>query len=87
MSTPKDSEELGIAIAELRRELAALDAGDSAARARIEQLMAQIEGQLHEAPESLQQSFADTIREFEVEHPRLTAALERVMLALSSMGI
>jgi hypothetical protein len=75
------------AIAELRQELAALDAGDTSARARIEPLLAKLEAQAGAEHHAARESIGDAVREFEVQHPTLTAALERVLLALSSMGI
>lgn len=77
---------LATAISDLRRELAALDAGDPAARSRIESLLSALEADGPHAP-GVHDSLSDSLREFEVQHPRLTSALERVLLALSSMGI
>ncbi len=74
----------------LRAELKNLDA-DDATRQRLENLARRVERQLQEggaeAPHSLVKELEDEILHFEVAHPRLTAIINDIMVALSQMGI
>lgn len=76
----------------LRAELQKPDLHDSAVRQELLRLLAAIEQQLEQAPESEQREnllaeLDDAVTRFEVEHPRLTASLGQIVSALASMGI
>jgi hypothetical protein len=72
----------------LRGELAQLEGSDS--RPRLESLVADLERELAaEQAEGagLTQELKRRVETFEVEHPRVTAILNDVMVALSNLGI
>ncbi len=79
------------AVDELRDELEQLPA-DAPGRERLRTLLENVEAHLasEDAP-ILHQPLVDglnaAVTEFEVEHPRATAVLQRIVSALSSMGI
>lgn len=64
---------------------------DPQSQAHAEQLIADLQRQLNHpdghAAEDLRERIVLAIREFEVEHPKLTAALGQIASALSGMGI
>ncbi len=65
---------------------------DQATRERLESLAARVESQLErqkdeEAHHGLLQELEEEIMRFEVAHPRLTAIINDIMVALSNMGI
>jgi len=71
----------------LRAELKQLESGDAAARQHIEQLLTEIESHVAGAGGVQQRrtvaaNISDTIRRFEVEHPKVTAYLEEIAAAL-----
>lgn len=74
----------------LREELAKLET-DEATRRRLEDLAGRVERQLAEeggeSHHALLQELEDEILRFEVEHPRLTAIINDIMVALANMGI
>jgi hypothetical protein len=75
----------------LRTEIGQIHA-DDVARARLVGLVDRIESRLEhpggqEPHGSLVATIKDTIAHFETEHPRATAILNDVMVALSNMGI
>ena len=76
----------------LQQEISQLDINDPAVKARVDQLLADIEQQV-DNPENQDQHQTLTdqlnlaIEQFEVEHPQLTGILNRVMVALGNMGI
>lgn len=77
---------------QLRGELDALEQGDGAANERLHALCSRLEHRLanpHEdnEDEELMNTVRDALTRYEVEHPRLTEILNRVMLTLGSMGI
>ncbi|MFP5358118.1 MAG: DUF4404 family protein [Gammaproteobacteria bacterium] len=77
---------------QLRAEVERLGTSDPAGRARLQALIEDLEGQLDAAADESSQadlldSLPDTLRQLEVEYPRLTAILGRVASTLSSMGI
>jgi hypothetical protein len=77
---------------QLRAEVERLGTSDPAGRARLQALIEDLEGQLDAASDDSTQadlldSLPDTLRQLEVEYPRLTAILGRVASTLSSMGI
>ncbi len=72
----------------LRGELAQLESSDS--RPRLETLVADLERELAaEQAEGagLTQELKRRVESFEVEHPRVTAILNDVMVTLSNLGI
>ncbi len=74
----------------LRAELKTLET-DAATRQRLEDLARRVERQLQEGRTeehpSLVKELEDEILRFEVAHPRLTAIINDIMVALSQMGI
>ncbi|BCX89272.1 hypothetical protein MIN45_P1644 [Methylomarinovum tepidoasis] len=77
-------------LARLRAELENLEA-DEATRQRLEDLALRVERQLAEGGEESHHGLLAELEEellrFEVEHPRLTAILNDIMVALANMGI
>jgi len=87
-----EREELQQSLEGLRSEIRKLGEDDEAIKDRMRNLMADLERQLdddedYDEPEQLIESMRDHIERFEVEHPRLTGMLNRVMVALSNLGI
>ncbi len=87
MSKEKISESIEL----LRSEIANLKVEDTAAKARLDSLVAELESGLTE-PEpasaaTLNDSVKELIEHFEVEHPRITGVLNDLMVTLSGMGI
>ena len=77
-------------LAELRRELASTDAADDEARERVQQAARELDAWLERAEppgESLPDRLREAVVRFEEEHPRLSATLQRVVDALSDLGI
>ena len=86
------TENLHEQIAALRHAVEALGAGDAAAKARIQQLIADLERHLdnpadEEHRSSVTAAVPGLVEQFEVSHPQLTEVLNRVLVALSGMGI
>ncbi|MBI5619072.1 MAG: DUF4404 family protein [Gammaproteobacteria bacterium] len=85
-------DQLHQALEALRAALAEFGSGDAEKRARIEGLIAALERQI-DAPEGsatdaeLNAELPTLVEHFEVEHPRLTAILNDLMVTLSGMGI
>lgn len=76
----------------LRRLRSELEGADETTRKRMEALVERVERRLAEgdgkkAQHGLLQELEEEILHFEVEHPRLTAIINEIMVALSSMGI
>ena len=83
-----DREQLGQLLSRLRAELATLEAGDDGAQTRLRTLLDDIEGQLADHDnDGLTSELKRRIETFEVEHPRVTAILNDVMVTLSNLGI
>jgi type II secretory pathway component PulM len=85
-----NDEPLRAALDQLRAELGRV--GDPVARARLQALVADVEAQLARGGDAaqgsdLKDSLRASIDQFEVEHPRLTLALNQIIASLSSMGI
>ena len=81
-------EQLRDLLSRLRAELATLDAGDDGAQMRLRKLLDDIEGQLADNDDNgLTSELKRRIETFEVEHPRVTAILNDVMVTLSNLGI
>ncbi|UCE86887.1 MAG: DUF4404 family protein [Deltaproteobacteria bacterium] len=88
--------ELKETLAQLHEQLEVAGAVDADARERLREALDEIQTILDRAEDKavepdLDQSFGDRLSEmthhFEEEHPALTAALSRVINALSAMGI
>ncbi len=76
----------------LRRLRSELEGADETTRKRMEALVERVERRLAEGDGNktqpgLLQELEEEIMHFEVEHPRLTAIINDIMVALSSMGI
>lgn len=87
-----DNTQLREAFGKLRDELDKLGPQDEAARSRLNGLLADIERRLDnpdagEDDDGLIASIKESVEQFEVQHPRTTAILNDIMLALSNMGI
>ena len=84
------TERLRETLQELRAELARSDAGDAETRESVQATALEIDAWL-ERPEPPEESWSDRLRigvaRFEKEHPRLAATLQRVVDALSDLGI
>ena len=74
----------------LRKEIDHLPTDDEKSKQKLEQLLAGLEKKLETSDETdhfLSERVRDSITHFEVSHPRVTAILNDVMMALSNMGI
>ena len=83
-------ERLRETLVELRRELERTDASDHEARERVQQVARELDAWLERAEgpeESLPERLREAVVRFEEEHPRLSATLQRVVDALSDLGI
>lgn len=87
-----NKQELRETLEGLRADLATLRFREPQSRERVQQLVSAIERQIDSADDA--KDFADVradlhgaIERFEVEHPTLTATLNQIASALSSMGI
>lgn len=76
---------------QLRAEIEKVDTADAQTKAKLEQLVRDIECELEKPEEEVQRGLMDDLREsinrFEAEHPRTTAILNDIMVTLSNMGI
>lgn len=76
------------AVEELRAEFEALSIEDQDTRAHISELLATLENQLDdEGVRTTQAQMPTLVERFEVEHPRLTQVLQRILVSLQDMGI
>lgn len=76
----------------LRQELHALEDDSQETRARLGELIAELEDQIEqlgesEGTESLLDNLRRWVEDFEVEHPRTTRIVNDIMMTLSNMGI
>ncbi len=77
----------------LRAEIKKLGEDDDAIKRRMKRLVADLEHKLESSGEDsehepqLVENLRENVERFEVEHPRLTAVLNQVMVTLSNMGI
>ncbi len=79
--------ELEILVAKLREEIAKAQAGTPGALAHLDPLLAELDSALHAPAPGLRERVEAQIREFEVEHPRLTGILNDEMTSLGNLGI
>ena len=85
-------DELHEPLERLRAEIRKLGDEDDAIKQRMKRLVADLERKLHDSEDSkhephLVEGLRENIERFEVEHPRLTSVLNRIMVHLSNMGI
>lgn len=81
------SEQLDHLLTRLREELATLESTSAQAQPRLRELIDDIERQIAAQSEGVTGDLKRRVEAFEVEHPRLTAILNDVMVTLSNMGI
>lgn len=84
--------ELHKSLEALQTELDKLEGSDEEIRDRAARLIVDIERQLEnpedtEQKDSLLEKIPKLIDQFEVEHPRITGIMNRIMMTLSDMGI
>ncbi len=79
--------ELESLVAQLREEIAKAQTGAPGALTHLEPLLGELEQALHAPSPGLRERIEAQIREFEVEHPRLTGILNDVMTSLGNLGI
>lgn len=88
-----NKQELRDTLEQLRDDVQRLSFHDENSRARVNQLISAIERQLENSSEPAALNPADdaglasTLTQFEIEHPKLAMTLNRIVSALSSMGI
>jgi len=80
-------EQLEHLLTRLREELATLEKGGTEPQARLRQLVDDIEQQIAAQDEGVTGELKRRVETFEVEHPRVTAILNDVMVTLSNLGI
>jgi len=84
-------EKITASIEALRTEIDKLHVDDSVSRDRLDALISELQQQVADgdagAPAELEGPVTDLIEQFEVEHPRITAVLNDLMVTLSGMGI
>ena len=71
----------------LREELAALESAGTEVQPRLQTLIDDIEVQISAQDEGVTGELKRRVETFEVEHPRVTAILNDVMVTLSNLGI
>ena len=85
------NEKISASIELLCAEIDNLEVENTAAKARLDALVAQLEKQLEEpgrpGAAAMNESVKEQIEHFEVEHPRITGVLNDLMVTLSGMGI
>jgi len=86
------NEKLRKSIKDLRAEIDRIDARNAATKDKMEQLLGELEDHLDHPTDSenfrkLIDKVESLIAEYEVKHPRISAALEEILVTLSTMGI
>ncbi len=76
----------------LQDEIQKLGEDDEVIKGRMQRLVDELERKLDSSEDSedepdLIESLRENVERFEVEHPNLTAVLNRIMVHLSNMGI
>jgi DNA gyrase/topoisomerase IV subunit A len=87
MTEEENQQQLDASLKRLRSEL---ESADEPTRERLQALIERVERQLEGGEEQrrgLIKELEEEIMHFEVEHPRLTAIVNDIMVALSNMGI
>lgn len=77
---------------QLRIEIENLARDDKEARARMNELLGEVERKIdaasdEEVDDSLMENLREAVTQFETDHPRATAILNDIMVTLSNMGI
>ena len=80
-------EQLELLLTRLREELAALESAGTEVQPRLQTLIDDIEVQISAQDEGVTGELKRRVETFEVEHPRVTAILNDVMVTLSNLGI
>jgi hypothetical protein len=80
-------EQLELLLTRLREELAALESAGTQVQPRLQTLIDDIEVQISAQDEGVTGELKRRVETFEVEHPRVTAILNDVMVTLSNLGI
>ena len=74
-------------VEELKQEIQQSHSAEPELKNKITKLIATIEDSSEEADEGLIESVEEQVSEFEASHPKLTIILNRIMVALSNIGI
>ena len=74
-------------IGELKAELERTPRDTEALEKKLEEASSRLEGGASDALHELAESLRREAEEFEVEHPRVTALVNQIATALSSLGI
>ena len=80
-------EQLEHLLTRLREELASMEQGGAQPQTRLHALVDDIERQIAARDEGVTGDLKRRVEAFEVEHPRVTAILNDVMVTLSNLGI
>ena len=80
-------EQLELLLTRLREELAALESAGTEVQPRLQTLIDDIEVQISAQDEGVTGELKRRVETFEVEHPRVTAILNDMMVTLSNLGI
>jgi hypothetical protein len=80
-------EQLELLLTRLREELAALERAGTQVQPRLQTLIDDIEVQISAQDEGVTGELKRRVETFEVEHPRVTAILNDMMVTLSNLGI
>lgn len=85
-------QKLNDVIQELKSQIASLEVSDAQAKQKLQSLVDGLEEKLRSPKDethhhSLVEEVRDSVGHFEVEHPRITAILNDLMMTLSNMGI
>ena len=80
-------EQLEHLLTRLREELATLEKSGAAAQPHLLELVDDIESQIAAESGGVSAELKRRVEAFEVEHPRVTAILNDVMVTLSNLGI
>jgi len=87
-----NKDDLKKSLQSLQDELDKLNGSDETVKQRITHLIDEVELQLAnpentDQKDSLIEKLQYSIEQFEVEHPRITGIMNRIMMTLSDMGI
>ncbi|BBL72440.1 DUF4404 family protein [Methylogaea oryzae] len=85
-------QKLNDVIHELKNQIASLEVSDAQAKQKLQSLVEGLEEKLRSPADAghhhgLVEEVRDSVEHFEVEHPRITAILNDLMMTLSNMGI
>ena len=73
-------------VSKLQEETKNLEDLDQGAEQKLQTLISNMEQEL-DSPDQVAKSIQNTIAEFEVTHPRVSAILEEITILLGNMGI